>query len=71
MGADSQKYGGKTLLPETFQGQVRSESNAGSDFDPVSENIIDFIVQYLRRQTVVRNPDPQHTAQLDQAPRKW
>ena len=62
MGTDSQKYGGKAVLPQTFQGQLRSESNPGSDFYPVSENIIDFIVQYLRRQTVVWNPYPQHTA---------
>ena len=62
MGANSQKYGGKPILPEIFQGQVRPEANAGFDFYPVFENKIDFIVQYLRRQSVVWNPYPQHSA---------
>ncbi len=64
MSTDSHKHGGKALSPEILQGQVRSESNCGSDRDSVFENIVYFAVQHLRRQAVVGNPDPQHAAQL-------
>ena len=64
MGADSQEHGGKTFFFEIFQEQFRSESDSGSDLNPVFENMIYFIVQHLRRQAVVRNPYPQHAAQL-------
>ena len=44
--------------------KIGSEPNSGAGFHPQAENMIDFFVQCVGRQTVIRNTRPEHTTQF-------
>lgn len=52
------------LLLELFHRNVRPYGNSGTDLDPGGEDVVQVPVQHFQGQTVVRDPVPEHAAQL-------
>ena len=63
MRPDAEKHRGESPLFKVFKPKVGTEPNTGVRFHPQAQNVIDLFIKYVRRQTVIRNTHPKHTAQ--------